>query len=89
MCALAEVPAENLESESPVFNLAGSETRPLRTFVEKIRELCGGTGTAAYATRTENAEGVINLIPDISKLKRVTDWDPRVDFETGIRKMLK
>lgn len=89
MCALAEVPAEKLEGESPVFNLAGSETRPLRTFVEKIRELCGGTGTAAYATRTENAEGVINLIPDISKLKRVTDWDPRVDFETGIRKMLK
>jgi len=88
MCALTEVPEDVLSGESPVFNLAGEETRPLRTFVEEIRELCGGTGTAAYATRTENAEGVIHLIPDISKLKRVTGWNPQVDFAAGIRKML-
>jgi len=88
MCALAEVPEESLADETPVFNLAGDDTRPLREFVEEIRELCGGTGTAAYATRTENAEGVIHLIPDISKLKRVTGWNPQVDFAAGIRKML-
>lgn len=88
MCALAEAPEERLAGETPVYNLAGDETRPLRSFVEEIHELCGGAGTAAYTTRTENAEGVINLIPDISKLKRVTGWRPQVDFRTGIRKML-
>ena len=86
--SLAEVPEERLADETPVFNLAGDETRPLKEFVEEIRELCGGAGTAAYATRTENAEGVIHLIPDISKLKRVTGWNPQVDFAAGIRKML-
>lgn len=88
MCALAEAPEERLKTETPVYNLAGSETKPLKEFVEEIHELCGFHGTAAYASRNENAEGVINLIPDISKIKRVTGWMPKVNFREGIQKML-
>lgn len=88
MCALAETPKEQLDSENPVYNLAGSETKPLMEFVEEIHGLCGWNGTAAYASRAENAEGVINLIPDISKLKAVTGWTPKVNFMSGIQKML-
>lgn len=88
MCALAEVPKERLDAENPVYNLAGSETKPLKEFVEEIHEMCGWNGTAAYAARSENAEGVINLIPDIEKLKTVTGWAPKVNFRDGIQKML-
>jgi len=90
MCALAVVPEEALKKEiSPVFNLAGDDTRPLKEFVEEIHEVCGGRGTCAYATRKENAEGVVNLIPDISKLCRLTGWKPETDFKTGIQKILE
>lgn len=90
MCALAEAPKEKLEGLSnPVFNLAGRDTRPLKEFVEEMHAICGGRGACAYATRRENAEGAINLIPDISKICRVTDWKPETDFKTGIKKILE
>lgn len=90
MRALAETPKERLEKEeNPVFNLAGDDTRPLKEFVEEIHSICGGRGTCAYATRAENAEGVINLIPDISKICRVTGWKPEIDFKEGIQKVLE
>lgn len=88
MCALMETPDETLDPQNPVYNLAGDETRPLREFVEEIHRLCGGRGVTAYATRIENAEGVINLIPDIGKLKRTTGWNPEVSFSDGIKYML-
>lgn len=85
LCALMEA---ELADPNPVYNLAGGDTRPLKSFVEEIRKLCGGTGTAAYAARGENAEGVVNLIPDISKVKRAAGWRPEINFETGIRTMI-
>lgn len=85
ICALAEVPAERLEALSnPVFNLAGNDTRPLKEFVEEMHAICGGRGVCAYAEREENAEGAVNLIPDISKICRVTGWRPETDFKIGI-----
>ena len=88
MCALAETPCEKLDHDNPVYNLAGTETKPLREFVEEIHALCDGKGSPAYATRTENAEGVINLIPDITKLTKTTGWTPEVTFTAGIKYML-
>ena len=90
MCALAEAPRERLLAEkNPVYNLAGADTRPLKEFVEKIHEVCGGRGSMAYATRQENAEGAVNLIPDISKICRVTGWRPEISFSEGIKRTLE
>lgn len=88
MCALAEVPAQMLDPVNPVYNLAGTETRPLREFVEEIHALCKNKGTALYAARPENAEGIVNLIPDITKLQKTTGWIPEVSFADGIKYML-
>lgn len=88
MCALAETPVQTLDPANPVYNLAGNETRPLREFVEEIHTLCKNKGTTLYAARTENAEGVINLIPDITKLQKTTGWTPEVSFTAGIKYML-
>ena len=90
MYALAVTPGERLEEAgNPVFNLAGDDTRVLREFVEEIHEICGGRGTCAYATRKENAEGAVNLIPDISKICRATGWKPAVSFKNGIKRTLE
>lgn len=90
MCALASVSASVLEAEhDPVYNLAGNDTRILKEFVEEIHTACGGMGSPAYASRKENAEGAINLIPDISKICRVTGWRPEVSFKEGIKRTLE
>lgn len=74
-----------------VYNLAGpmDETGPLRGFVEQMYELCGRRGDMRYGLRPPNAEGVVNLIPDIRKLRDVTGWEPKIRFEQGIRNMLR
>lgn len=90
MCALAETKEEHFSGfANPVFNLAGNETRPLREFVEEIYELCGRNGSFHYGIRPENAEGPVNLIPDIGKLCKATGWSPQVDFRTGIGQLVE
>lgn len=71
-----------------VYNVAGEDTRPLRSYIEEIHRLCGGRGTYSYGKRPPNAEGVVSLRPDIAKLKAETGWESRVDFETGINRMM-
>ena len=89
MAALCEAEETTFEGISnPVFNFGGAETKVLKDFVEEIHTLCGGKGETRYNTRGENAEGLINLMPSIGKLKAVTGWKPEVDFKTGITWMI-
>lgn len=89
MAALCEAEETAFEGISnPVFNFGGAETKVLKDFVEEIHTLCGGKGETRYNTRGENAEGLINLMPSIEKLKAVTGWKPEVDFKTGITRMI-
>ena len=84
--ALAELLLGN--AESGVYNVAGEDTRPLRSYIEELHRLCGGRGTFTYGKRPPNAEGVVSLRPETGKLKAAVDWHSRVDFETGIRTMI-
>ena len=87
--ALAELKESEIgKLESPVFNLAGEETKPLRDFVEEINRICGGRGRLIYHARPENAEGLVNLAPSIEKLKTASGWRPRTDFQEGIRRLM-
>lgn len=81
----------NLMKEGCVYNLGGpmEETGSLRGFVEQMYELCGRKGSFQYGLRPPNAEGVVNLNPDIRKLMRVTGWCPEVRFAEGIISCLK
>lgn len=90
IAALCEYRGSLMEQGS-VFNLGGpmEETRPLREFVETVHEMCQGRGTCVYGVRKPNAEGVVNLIPDISKMERVTGWKPAVRFREGMEAVLQ
>lgn len=95
LCALAfcerAVGAGPDPEESGIYNLAGEAdaTKPLREYVEEIREICGGKGICHYGKLPPNAEGQANLIPDIQKVKEKTGWRPEVGFKDGIRRMIR
>ena len=72
-----------------VYNVAGEDTRPLKEYIEELHGLCGGKGTYEYGKRLPNAEGVVSLMPDISKLTRAAGFRQEVSFGAGIREMLK
>lgn len=71
-----------------VYNVAGEDTRPLKSYIEEIHRLCGGKGTYEFGKRPPNAEGVVSLNPDMEKLKAVSGPLQSVSFEEGIRKLI-
>lgn len=73
---------------SGVYNVAGEDTRPLKEYIEQMHRLCGGKGRCIYGVRPPNAEGVVSLRPDLSRLK-ASGFSCQVNFEQGIRQMLK
>ncbi len=76
------------EGKPGFYNVAGADTRCLRSFIEEMYRLCGKRGDYEYGERPQNAEGAADLIPDISRILADTGWRPRVSFEEGIRRML-
>lgn len=69
-----------------IYNIAGSDTRVLREFVEEMYKICGKKGDFTYGIRGPNAEGPASLIPDITRIQRETGWKPVTSFCDGIEK---
>lgn len=82
---------KSLMEQGCVYNLGGpmDETGPLKHFVETVYEMCGRKGSCVYGVRKPNAEGVVNLIPDLTKMKRVIGWGPRVRFRDGMARVIE
>ena len=74
--------------ESVVVNVAGTDTRILKDFVEEIHRLCGNKGFCAYGSRQIEEQPVDNW-PDISLLQSLIDWEPKVSFTDGILELIE
>lgn len=77
------------EGEPGVYNVAGLDTRPLRSYIEEMYELCGSQGSFVYGERPQNAEGAADLMPDMGKLLQATSWRAKTSFAEGITKTLE
>ena len=83
--------SEAREGQIHVVNVASTDTRQLRSFVEEIYELCGKRGKLEYGSFVQAKEGALSLCPTVEVLKELTDrtWDECVTFSRGIQNMLK
>ena len=77
-----------LEQPQTVVNIAGTDTRVLRDYVEEIHNLTGGLGRCAYGAR-KSVERPVDNWPDIRRLQRLTGWSPSVSFSQGIRALIE
>lgn len=76
--------------ETHVVNVASTDTRRLREFVEEIHGLCGKKGRLEYGTFVQAKEGALSICPTTEVLRTLTDdtWQEQVSFAEGIRRML-
>ncbi|NNJ33137.1 NAD-dependent epimerase/dehydratase family protein [Lacrimispora defluvii] len=86
--ALMLLMEQEKESVSGIYNVAAPEreTKPLREYIRQMYETMGYHGSYSYGRRRPNAEGLANLIPDISKLEKNTGFSPLVSFSEGVKK---
>lgn len=72
------------EGPAGTYNVASADTRPLRSYIEELYELCGRKGSYRYGLRPQNAEGAADLMPSIEKILGETTWKPETSFRDGI-----
>ena len=59
----------------------------IKEYVIDIWKLCGEKGSYHFGERANNAEGAVDLIPDVSRLLEL-GFEERYEFEQGIREII-
>ena len=78
------------DGECHVINVASTDTRELRSFVEEIYGLCERKGHLEYGTFVQAKEGALSICPAVEKLQELTQgtWVEKMTFAQGIGRML-
>lgn len=74
--------------DDAVFNVATRDIRLLREFIEEIRRLTNSKSELKFGVFSQNKGSDFSLLPDMGKVERVFSWKPKIDFESGIKKMI-
>ena len=75
--------------DGKTYVLGSGEAHPLRWYIEKIAGITGYTKEIGFGKRPYNEKQVMHLVADISELTEDTGFRPTVDFETGIRNLIR
>lgn len=70
-------------------NVAGRDTRVLKSFVEEIHEIAGGRGQLKFGEFIQAKEGALSVRPDTSRLEEMTGgFKESYTFRRGIEEMM-
>lgn len=73
--------------ENKIYNVAFGESQTLKTYIEIIRDVVEPKAELGIGELEYPSNAVMNMFVDVSDIKKDTNWHPRVDFESGIRKI--
>jgi dTDP-glucose 4,6-dehydratase len=74
------------DHHSPV-NIGNPQEMTIKQFAEKIRKITGTESEIAYKPLPADDPKVRQ--PDITRARKLLGWEPKVDFETGIRETIE
>lgn len=72
--------------ESLPVNIGNPSEMTILEFAKKVVELTGSASEISYQPLPEDDPKVRQ--PDISKARRLLEWEPKIDLETGLRRTL-
>lgn len=68
-------------------NIAGTDIRPLKSYIEEMHALCKSASKMHFGARGNNAEGAVSLRP-VTKRLAALGFKAQTKFADGIQKML-
>lgn len=71
-----------------IYPVGNGQAHPLREYIEVLRDAINPSLPLGFGDIPYGEKQVMHLEADISTLKKDTGFEPRVDFETGIRKTI-
>jgi len=71
-----------------IFNLGSGQTQPLRTIVERVRDLIDPRLPLGFGELPYRPDQVMHLHADITRLTRATGWRPAVSLDDGLRQTI-
>ena len=76
------------DCKSGIYNVASGDYKPLRDFVETIKEVTGSQSELQFGAVPYDPNGPVNLTPDVRKIKNALHWKPEIGFEEGIKRLI-
>lgn len=76
-------------TEGELFHLASGIDRQVGDVIQQIIKLCGSEGTISPTRIAARPGELRRSVGDASKAKRILNWEPKTDFETGLRKTIE
>lgn len=71
-------------NNSGVYNIASGASRPLREYVEEIKEVLHSDSLVEYGAVPYGPEGPVSMKPVVNKMKNELNWTPKTSFRHGI-----
>lgn len=76
----------NLTYQDGIYNFGSKNTMPLKSFVEKMKQVSKSESELNFGAVQHNDSGNIGLNPCVDKLSR-TGWQERISFDDGIKEL--
>ena len=70
-----------------VFNLGSGEANPLRTVIEMVRDFINPGLPLGFGEVPYRPDQVMCLQADVTRLRQLTGWSPRVPLELGLKEL--
>ncbi len=77
--------AKTPEAEG-VFNLGSGKTHTIKSIVESIRDLINSNAPLGIGEVPYREDQIMHLQADISRIKSITNWSPKVMLSDGLRR---
>lgn len=81
--------AENFNLKNEILNVGTGTSKPLKYYVDMIYKLTNSSLKPQYGALAYRKNEMWNPCPDISKIKSLLGWSPKISLEEGLSKTIR
>lgn len=85
----AVVKLSTIDCDDGAYNFGSGDRRQLKDYIEELKTILKSSSKLNYGIIPYGPSGVVSIEPNISKLKKETNWSPAFSFEAGIKEILR